>query len=209
MIGCAASAFAPSPIRCRSLAHLTKSRASPGAVEHVLLRGQSGVGKTNLAQNLCFAALQEGSTVRFATLAELPCQEQTPALQCRLRRYASVGLLVLDELGYLPCDSRSADLQYDIISRRHERRSAVLITNSACQKWGTVFPCAACVEALSDRFAQHCSNGDFDAYWTFHERQGSLRNHRSEYVGQTVPLTIRPTSRPVWEIGRLRVVADQ
>ena len=135
--------------------------------ENVLLRGQSGVGKTNLAQNLCLVALQKGHSVRFATLAaalaDLSRQESTPALERRLRRYITVDLLVLDELGYLPCDSRSADLLYNIISRRHEQRSTVITTNLAYKQWGTIFPGAACVAALVDRFAQHCHAIEIDA----------------------------------------------
>ena len=135
--------------------------------ENVLFRGQSGVGKTMLAQNLGMAALQRGHTVRFTTLAaalaDLSRQESLPALERRLRRYTRVDLLVLDELGYVPCDNRSADLLYNIISRRHEQRSTVLTTNLAYKLWGTVFPGAACVAALIDRFAQHCHVVDIDA----------------------------------------------
>jgi DNA replication protein DnaC len=80
-----------------------------------------------------------------------------------LRRYTGVDLLVLDELGYLPCDGRSADLLFTIISRRHERRSTVVTTNLAYKQWSTVFPGAACVAALVDRFAQHCHDVDIDA----------------------------------------------
>lgn len=137
------------------------------AGENVLLRGQSGVGKTNLAQNLGLTALQRGYSVRFSTLAavlaDLSRQESTPALERRLRRYTNVDLLVLDELGYLPCDGRSADLLFNIISRRHERRSTVITTNLAYKQWGSVFPGAACVAALIDRFAQHCHVIDIDA----------------------------------------------
>lgn len=138
-------------------------------VEHghnVLLRGPSGVGKTTLAQNLGHAALKEGYTVRFTTLAgalaDLLKQESLPALDRRLRRYAAPDLLILDELGYLPCDGRSADLLYHIISRRHLARSTVITTNLAFKQWGTVFPGAACVAALVDRFVQNCHVLDID-----------------------------------------------
>jgi DNA replication protein DnaC len=135
--------------------------------ENILFRGQSGIGKTNLAQALGHAALTKGHTVRFTTLAaalaDLSRQESVPALERRLRRYTAVDLLILDELGYLPCDSRSADLFYAIISRRHERRSTVISTNLAYKQWNTVFPGAACVVALIDRFAQHCHVIDIDA----------------------------------------------
>jgi DNA replication protein DnaC len=135
--------------------------------DNVLLRGQSGVGKTNLAQNLTQVALQKGRTVHFTTLAtalaDLSRQESLPALERRLRRYTGVDLLALDELGYLPCDGRSADLLFTVISRRHERRSTIVTTNLAYKQWGTVFPGAACVAALVDRFAQHCHVIDIDA----------------------------------------------
>jgi DNA replication protein DnaC len=56
-------------------------------------------------------------------------------------------------LGYLPCDSRAAEILYNIISRRHEQRSTIISTNLAFKQWGTTFPGAACVVALVDRFA--------------------------------------------------------
>lgn len=134
---------------------------------NVLFRGQSGVGKTTLAKCLGQAALERGYSVRFVTLAaalaDLLQQESLPAFERRLKRYLHPDLLILDELGYLPCDSRSADILYNIISRRHERRSTVITTNLPFKQWGAVFPGAACVVALVDRFAQHCHNVDIDA----------------------------------------------
>lgn len=138
-----------------------------GRGENVLLRGQSGVGKTMLAKNLGHAALLAGKTVRFTTLAaalaDLLQQESLPAFERRLKRYTRPALLILDELGYLPCDSRAADILYNIISRRHEQRSTVISTNLAFKQWGTVFPGAACVVALVDRFSQHLHTVDIDA----------------------------------------------
>ena len=135
--------------------------------ENVLLRGQSGVGKTMLAKNIGLAALLAGKTVRFTTLAgalaDLLQQESLPAFERRIKRYTQPAVLILDELGYLPCDSRAADILFNIISRRHEQRSTIISTNLAFKQWGTVFPGAACVVALVDRFAQHCHKVDIDA----------------------------------------------
>jgi DNA replication protein DnaC len=104
--------------------------------ENVLLKGGSGLGKTMIAQNLAQTALAAGFTVRFSTLAaalaDLLGQESMPAFERRLRRYTNPDLLVLDELGYLPCDTRAADILYNIISRRHEQRSTIISTNLKC-----------------------------------------------------------------------------
>jgi DNA replication protein DnaC len=138
-----------------------------GRGENVLFRGQAGIGKTSLAQNLGLRALERGHTVRFATvpaaLADLLRQESLPATERRLRRYTSPDLLILDELGYVPCDSRAADMLFHIVSRRHEHRSIVLTTNLAYKQWGSVFHDASCLGALVDRFAQHCHTVDVDA----------------------------------------------
>ncbi len=83
-------------------------------------------------------------------------QESAPALERRIKHYVVPDLLILDEIGYLPADTRSADLLYNIISRRHEKKATVITTNLAFKEWGTVFPGAACVAALIDRFVQHC-----------------------------------------------------
>lgn len=133
---------------------------------NVLFRGGSGVGKSTLAQNLGQCALENGKSVRFSSvneaLADLLKQESLPAVERRLKRYTSPDILILDELGYLPGDARSGDLLYTIISRRHERASTIITTNLAYKQWGTIFPGAACVVALVDRFAQHCRVFDID-----------------------------------------------
>ena len=135
--------------------------------DNVLLRGPAGVGKTTLAKNLGLRALERGHSVLFCTvpaaLADLLRQESLPATERRLKRYTLPEMLILDELGYVPCDSRAADLLFHIISRRHERRSIVLTTNLPYKQWGTVFKDASCLGALVDRFAQHCHTLDIDA----------------------------------------------
>ena len=143
---------------------LTLGFAASG--HNVLLRGPSGVGKSTLAQNIGQHALENGKSVAFSTvnaaLADLLKQESVPAVERRLKRYTAPDILILDELGYLPCDARSGDLLYSIVSRRHERASTIITTNLAFKDWGTVFPGAACVVALVDRFTQHCHVLDID-----------------------------------------------
>jgi DNA replication protein DnaC len=135
--------------------------------ENILFRGQAGIGKSSLAQNLGVAALAKGYTVRFLTvsaaLVDLIRQESIPATERRLKRYVNPDLLILDELGYVPCDARAADMLFHIVSRRHEKRSIIITTNLAYKQWPTAFNEASCIGPMVDRFAQHCHAFDIDA----------------------------------------------
>jgi DNA replication protein DnaC len=133
---------------------------------NVLLRGAAGLGKTMLEQNTATAALAAGLIVCFTNvgtaLADLLRQESIPAVERRIKRYTSVDVLCLDELGYVPCDARAADLLFQIISRRHEKASTIIATNLAFQEWGPMFHGAASLVPLIDRFTQHLITIDIE-----------------------------------------------
>ena len=126
---------------------------------NVVLVAAQGLGKTMIAQNLAHAAVLAGTHVLFITAAQLLLdlggQESTRGLARRLNHYASRGLLVIDEIGYLSYDARAADLLFQVVSRRYERRSLVLTTNLPFSDWPTIFPNAATATALIDRVVHH------------------------------------------------------
>jgi DNA replication protein DnaC len=76
-------------------------------------------------------------------------------LERRLRHYVEPRLLCIDELGYLTYDNRAADLLFQVVSRRYEKRSILITTNLAFKNWADIFPNAACVTALLDRLTHH------------------------------------------------------
>jgi DNA replication protein DnaC len=127
--------------------------------QNIVLIGPHGLGKTTLAQNLAYNAIVHGHTVRMITTSELlldlDTAEQTRKLDRRLRYWANLRLLVLDELGYVSYDNHNADLLYQVISRRHERRSTVVTTNLAFRDWVRVFPSTGSAAALIDRVVHH------------------------------------------------------
>jgi DNA replication protein DnaC len=129
------------------------------AARNVVLVAPGGLGKTTIAQNLAHGAILAGRSVLFVTAAQalldLGAQETSRALERRLRYYANVGLLVLDEVGYLAFDNRNADLLFQLVSRRYEKKSLVMTTNLAFKEWNTVFPNAACATALVERVVHH------------------------------------------------------
>lgn len=130
-----------------------------GAARNVVLVAPGGLGKTMIAQNIAHRAILAGRSVLFLTAAQLlldlGAQESARALDRRLRYYANVGLLVLDEVGYLAFDNRNADLLFQVVSRRYEKKSLVMTTNLAFKQWHTIFPTATCAHALIERVVHH------------------------------------------------------
>jgi DNA replication protein DnaC len=128
--------------------------------ENVVIAGAQGLGKTMMAQNIAHQAVLAGHSVLSisagAMLLDLGQQDSPRALQSRIGRYTSPRLLVLDEVGYLSYDTRSADLLFEVVSRRYEQGSILLTTNLAFSDWPNHFPGAGCVTAMIDRLTHHC-----------------------------------------------------
>ena len=127
---------------------------------NVVLVAPQGLGKTMIAQNIGHQAVLAGHSVRFVTasqlLLDLAAQDSARALDRRLRHYGTrTAVLVVDEIGYLSYDSRNADLLFQVVSRRHEKRSLVLTTNLAFRDWQSIFPTAGSAVALIDRLIHH------------------------------------------------------
>jgi DNA replication protein DnaC len=133
---------------CLSLSFLSEAG-------NVVLIGPNGVGKTMIAVNIAPQALLGGYTVLRITasemLSDLAMQETSSALNRRLRRYTTPGLLLVDEVGYLSYDDRAGDLLFQVVSRRDQQKSTLLTTNRAFGEWNEVFPRSSCVTALVDR----------------------------------------------------------
>ena len=125
---------------------------------NLVLVGRNGLGKTMIAQNLCNAAVLAGYSVLFRSAAALleELHRQTPeGRRSRLRTYTNVGLLCVDEVGYLSFDDKAADLLYEVINRRYERKPVILTTNRSFKEWNEVFPNATCIVTLLDRLLHH------------------------------------------------------
>jgi len=123
--------------------------------ENVLIVGNSGTGKTHLANALGFAACMQGRKVRFFTvtglvthLVEMTEQRQ---LERTLRQLERQDLLILDELGYVPFTKTGAELLFEVISRAYERLSLIVTTNLGFESWVEVFGSERLTGALLDR----------------------------------------------------------
>ncbi|WP_240808060.1 ATP-binding protein [Polyangium spumosum] len=171
---------------------------------NVVLVASHGLGKSMIARNIAHEAVIAGNSVIFTTAAQLlldlGARESSRSLAKRLKHYAKASLLVLDGLGYLSFDARNADLLFQLVNLRYEKKSIVLTTNLAFSDWPTIFPNATCATALIDRVVHHAHQhrgrklqapGSQGGRWAPQQRG----RRQEEAVAASSPLAGRPAPR--------------
>ena len=122
---------------------------------NIIFLGKSGTGKTHLATGLGMEACKQGIRTRFVTgcgLAnELIEARDEMTLARAVRRYASYGLLIIDEMGYVPFSKEGAQLIFQILAERHERKPVMITTNMGFGDWTQIFGDPSMTAALLDR----------------------------------------------------------
>ena len=123
--------------------------------ENIIFLGSPGVGKTHLAIGLGVSACKQGIRTLFINCHELLLRltkaKEKGHLERVIRRYERYDLLIIDELGYLPIASEDANLLFQLINGRYERKSTIITTNVPLSSWGTVLHNQAAAEAILDR----------------------------------------------------------
>ena len=118
---------------------------------NVIFFGASGVGKTHLSIALGIEAIAKGYETRFITLDQLMELSSIAVGKDRavgggeyrkkfLSAFSNIKLLVLDDLAYTKIDPDVSDLLFQIIFRRHERKTSTIFTsNEGLDTWGRFF----------------------------------------------------------------------
>ncbi|UCF01060.1 MAG: IS21-like element helper ATPase IstB [Deltaproteobacteria bacterium] len=137
---------------------------------NIIFLGKSGTGKTHLATSLAVEACKQGVRTRFVTCCglanELIEARHERELSRVIQRYARYGLLVLDELGYVPLSKEGADLLFQVFAERHEKGSVIVTTNLGFADWTQIFGDANLTAALLDRLTHkaHILNCNWESY---------------------------------------------
>jgi DNA replication protein DnaC len=126
---------------------------------NVIAVGSSGTGKSHVCDALGLAACEQSKRVRRYKAIELTSEleeaQEQHQLHRYLRRFGAFDLVVIDELGYMPISQHAADLLFQALSERHERRSVVVNTNLPFGEWGQVFQTERLAVALLDRITHN------------------------------------------------------
>ena len=123
--------------------------------KNIIFLGKSGTGKTHLATALGIEACDHGVRTKFITgcglVNELTEARDEKRLRLTIKRYFNYGLLIIDELGYVPFSKEGAELLFQILAERHERKPIIITTNKGFGDWTEIFGDASLTAALLDR----------------------------------------------------------
>ena len=122
--------------------------------ENVIFLGPPGVGKSHLSVALGMEAIKSGLTVYFVSVADLVRDlkraEAAGKLESRRKIYLRTNLLILDEIGYSQLDRNSAELLFQLISKRYETGSIIMNSNKNFSSWGEILGEAVMATAILD-----------------------------------------------------------
>jgi DNA replication protein DnaC len=129
-----------------------------GRHDHLVLVGQSGVGKSRIVQSIGHAACVLGYRVRYTTsaalLTDLTASLADHSLPKRLRYYSRFDWLIIDEFGYDKIERteapQAANLMFKIIDER-QHRSTSIVTNIDFDEWREYLQDKHLTQAFLDR----------------------------------------------------------
>lgn len=125
------------------------------AAEPIIFIGEPGTGKTHLSIALGYAAAEQGRHVKFITLAQMANQlmeaKDAKHLSNAIKRFVRPELLIIDELGYVPLTTVDAELVFQVLSQRHEKKPTIISTNLPFGEWPKIFPEPRLCKAIIDR----------------------------------------------------------
>lgn len=125
----------------------------------MLLVGQTGVGKSHIAQALGHRACLRGFNVLYtsaqAMFQQLRASRADASYERKLLRYTGPDLLIIDDLGLRPLTGEEPLDLYEIIRCRYERGSMIITSNRDLEEWPPLFNDALLAGAAMDRLLHH------------------------------------------------------
>jgi len=128
---------------------------------NIVFIGDTAVGKTGLASSILRKALENGYRGRFIKAQDL-FEEMYESLadrssQRRLRHFARLEILLVDELSYLTLKPEQTNLFFKLMDERYTNRKSTLITtNLEYGEWGRFLNNPEMAPALTDRIQDRC-----------------------------------------------------
>jgi DNA replication protein DnaC len=126
--------------------------------EDILFIGPPGVGKSHLSQAIGYSAIKMGFSVYYRSIFDLVRdffrEEQGLEASKNLTKYLKPELLIIDDMGIKQLPVKAGEYLFEVILRRHEKRSTIMTSNRPIEEWGKLINDVPAATAILDRFLQ-------------------------------------------------------
>jgi len=149
---------------------------------NIIIMGNPGTGKTHLSIGLAREWCLAGRRVLFMTAAkvleELKIAHENKKFHIYLQKLDRFECLLIDDISYVPMQREDADLLFQLISERYEKRSLLITSNTPFSKWGKIFKDDMTTAAAVDRLVHHAEILELNA--TSYRAQKAIRKVRKD-----------------------------
>ena len=143
---------------------------------NIVFFGSFSVGKTHLALALTHGLCQKGYRCLFTStsmlIEKMILAKKESNILGLMKKLDKYDLITCDELGYIPQETAGADLFFQLISQRSERKSIAITTNLTYSEWDKVFINPLTTSAAVERIIANCE--------TFNIKGPSWRKEQAE-----------------------------
>lgn len=127
--------------------------------QNVIFVGPTGVGKTGLATSLLTHALNAGHSGRYILFPELIDILYTSIADHSQRKviktFSAYDCLVIDEIGYVEIEPVQAGLFFNLMHKRHGKKTTLVTTNLGFSEWSSFLKNDHLTAALIDRLTEN------------------------------------------------------
>lgn len=129
--------------------------------QELIFIGPTGCGKTGLATSFLTHALihdYRGYFIDFKDLVDQLYQSLADhSDEYLVQKFASYDCLVIDELGYAPVNDVQAGLFFDLMRKRHGKKTTLITTQLGFSEWDSFLKNTHLTAALIDRLTVNCT----------------------------------------------------
>lgn len=129
--------------------------------QDLIFIGPTGCGKSGLATSYLVHALNSGYRgywIDFKELLDRLWRAVGDGTAKRVvKRFAAYDVLLIDELGYSPIRKEQAGLFFDLMKRRHRKKTTLITTQLGYDDWADFLQNKHLTAALLDRMTEDCT----------------------------------------------------
>ncbi len=127
--------------------------------ENILIFGNSGVGKTHIAEALGTELIHKGHKILFKTcnlfVQELLIAKKELRLSKYFKKLSKYRGIILDDIGYVQQDREEIETLFMFFAESYEKNSLIITSNLAFSEWDKIFKDPVTTSAAIDRLIHH------------------------------------------------------